>query len=289
MTTRTTTTQVAGFATGPVWVRAVLWAGLVLLAGCPQTPEQADGTKPEPPELGVAITSAGLFEDCTPETAGFSDVRCQTGLRCGLVAVGQVSPFGYLTQCVPEQAATALKEGAACSFSGQSGPQVDPARRYDSCSRGLGCVEMADGATRCMKLCALRQHAGCGKSELCVRPAQVSGLGFCQKEDGCQPVAPQTGCGDGSKLSCYVLGDDKNTGTVCWPRQPYGGGGLDQACERSWHCQSGLACTTRSGREPACRPYCALPDKPDGGEVACTPGLGTCHPFDGFEKVGRCY
>lgn len=274
------------------------------LTGCPTTqdlpPSTDDASIPLVEDLGVTVKTVGPYEDCTPEGAGFSDVRCTSGFRCGIVLVGETGAEGYLTQCVPDDGA-ALKENQECTLSAVANPATNPPRRYDRCQSGLGCVATADGTMRCKTLCALRTHGKCSKTELCVLPSQVSGIGFCNAPDNCEPVFPQKGCGkakDGSTLSCYVFSDDKSTGTVCWSRQRYGdsSGDLDEPCERSWNCQSGLACTTRSGLDPACRPYCSLPTTPDGGtppdggsEIKCGMGLGVCHPLSGFERVGRCY
>lgn len=274
------------------------------LAGCPQAeelPAPPDAALPTLVEdLGVTIRTVGAFEDCTPDGVDFSDVRCASGLHCGIVLIGETGAEGYLTQCVPDDGAT-LKENQECALAAVASPATNPPRRYDRCGTGLGCVATADGTTRCKRLCGLRSRGRCGKSELCVLPAQVTGVGFCSVPDNCEPVFPQKGCGkakDGTPLSCYVLGDDKGTGTVCWSRQRYGdsSGDLDSPCERSWNCQSGFACTARSGRDSACRPYCTLPPPPDGGsppdggaDVMCASGLGICHPFSGFERVGRCY
>lgn len=276
---------------------------LVGLAGCPDPNVESqltDAALPALTDLGVQVSTVGLFEDCTPDGTEFSDVRCASGLHCGIVLVGETGAEGSITQCVPDDGAT-LKENQECSFTTVANPATNPPRRYDRCSSGLSCVATADGTARCKKLCALRTRGNCGKSELCVLPSQVSGIGFCSAPDKCEPVFPQTGCGkakDGSSLSCYVLGDDKGTGTVCWSRQRFGEatGDLDSPCERSVNCQSGFACVTRSGRDATCRPYCALPTPPDGGspadggtEVRCAMGLGTCHAISGYERVGRCY
>lgn len=277
---------------------------VVGLSGCPQTddsPPVVDSALPPLVEdLGITVKTVGVFEDCSPDGVEPIDVRCASGLHCGIVLVGETGAEGYLTQCVPDDAA-ALKENQECALAKVASPATNPARRYDRCGSGLGCVATADGTNRCKRLCALRTRGRCGKSELCVLPSPVTGVGFCNAPDNCEPVFPQTGCGkakDGTPLSCYVLGDDKGTGTVCWSRQRYGdsSGDLDAPCERSWNCQSGFACTTRSGRDSACRPYCTLPTPPDGGsppdggtEVMCNAGLGTCHPLSGFERVGRCY
>ncbi|HMU40480.1 MAG TPA: hypothetical protein PKE31_15840 [Pseudomonadota bacterium] len=285
----------------PGFWACVVW--VLFSAGCPadDPPVPDDGPMPDTiRDLGVPIVVANKFEDCTPDGAGFSDVVCASGLHCGIVVVGNAGFEGYKTQCIPDEASP-LKEGDVCSPSVVATPATDPPRKYDRCGKGLGCVPSADGVLRCKRLCALRTHGKCGKSEMCVLPSPVSGIGFCNPPDACEPVFPQRGCGkakDGSSLSCYVLGDDKNTGTVCWPRQPYGTstGDLDAPCERSWHCQSGFACTTQSGKDLTCRPYCVLPEVPDGGSppdggtrVMCAAGLGECHPMSGYERVGRCY
>jgi len=280
----------------------LLLTGLLGFTGCPEPsdlPDAADAAVPSPErELGVTISTVGRFEDCTPDGTSFSDARCASGLHCGIVLVGETGSVGAITQCVPDDP-TPLKENQECTVSQVATPTLDPPRRFDRCANGLGCVEGADGKNRCKRLCALRSHGRCAKSELCVLPTQVSGIGFCQAPDKCEPVFPQTGCGkapDGSALSCYVLGDDKLTGTVCWSRQRFGEsvGDLDSPCERSLNCQSGFGCVTTTGREAACRPYCTLPPIPDGGTppdggVPCATGLGTCHPVSGYERVGRCY
>ena len=282
----------------------VMIMGLLGLVGCPQPAELPDAVDAAvaASELAVPVTIAHAFEDCTPDGTSFSDVRCDSGLHCGMVLVGEAGAMGTITQCVPDDP-TPLKEGQECALSMVASPATSPPRRYDRCANGLGCVETADGggSMRCRRLCALRTRGRCSKSELCVLPTAVSGIGFCSVPDKCEPVFPQKGCGkakDGTTLSCYVLGDDKGTGTVCWSRQRFGdsSGDLDSPCERSFNCQSGFGCVTRSGRDATCRPYCTLPEIPDGGsppdggtDVQCASGLGTCRPVSGYERVGRCY
>lgn len=272
------------------------------LGGCP---EGGDGSQtPDPPipqvgDLGpITPATVGKFADCTP--SGFSDVVCDSGLRCGMVQVGETGTTGTLSQCVPV-VEKPLGLGEACAFDQQAAPPTGGAmRRYDRCAPGLGCVPTENQGLRCRKLCQLRTRGTCGK-ELCVLPTPVTGTGYCAASDGCQPVAPQAKCGvddAGKQLTCYVLTDSKGGGTFCLRRQPYGdsSGGQNAPCERSANCQAGLACTTVSGRDSVCRPYCSLPDTPDGGtppDLAmapyCTPDMGTCHPIAGYDSVGRCY
>ena len=171
---------------------------LVGLAGCPAPNVESqltDAALPALTDLGVQVSTAGLFEDCTPDGTEFSDVRCISGLHCGIVLVGESGAEGSITQCVPDDGAT-LKENQECSFATVASPVTNPPRRYDRCSSGLSCVATADGTTRCKKLCTLRTRGRCSKSELCVLPSQVSGIGFCSAPDKCEPVFPQTGYGD---------------------------------------------------------------------------------------------
>jgi hypothetical protein len=241
----------------------------------------------------------GQFEDCTPH--GFSDVVCKSGLRCGFVLVGNPPNQGSVAQCVPVDPKP-LALDAPCQFDQGGAPPVGmggPPRYYDRCAPGLACVQTETQGYRCRKVCALRHRDGCGK-ELCVLPTQVTGTGYCQASQGCQPVFPQTGCGkdmQGNLLGCYVLTDDKGGGTFCLRQQSYGDstGALDSACERAANCQAGLGCVAKSGRDSVCRPYCALPETPDGGSppdlgggVACSGNLGTCTPIAGYDRYGRC-
>lgn len=256
--------------------------------------ESDDLSAPVPTDLGARLVPAAAFQDCTP--AGFSDAPCQSGLRCGLIRIGEPPAMAALAQCVPV-IAQPLAEDEACDYTetapaGQSGVT----KRYDRCGPGLGCVPTASQGLRCKPLCALRVRGACGKDRLCVIPAPVTGVGYCAPSDKCQPVFPQTGCprdGGGQSLGCYVLGDDKGTGTFCMARVPYGAstGDLDAVCERSPNCLPGMACASRNGRDQTCRPYCTLPEVPDGGtapEVKCAADLGTCRAVAGYETVGRC-
>jgi hypothetical protein len=260
----------------------------------PLTPDRPLDTPAKDP------TPVGPFADCTP--SGWSDVVCKPGLRCGLVLVGDPPSQGSVAQCVPV-ADKPLGLDEACQFDqGGVTPVAGSSRHYDRCGPGLGCVTTESRGLRCRKLCALRQRSGC-KSELCVLPTDVAGTGYCAAADGCKPVFPQTGCGkdlSGRLLACYVLGDDHGGGSFCLRPQPYGDstGSIDSLCERSVHCQPGLACITPGkGRDAVCRPYCELPETPDGGTppdlgpsgLLCSGGLGTCHPIAGAEQYGRCY
>lgn len=267
-------------------------AFLGFLSACPPGGEVSrppEVVPPSPPE--VRPVTVGRFADCTP--SGFSDVVCDTGLHCAIVRVGDAPSFGYVSKCVPN-ADKPLKLGEACQFdqAGPAGPSGS-GLQFDSCATGLSCVEGS-----CRKLCALRERGSCG-DELCVLPTRVSGTGFCAPSDKCQAVFPQSPCGrdaEGNTRNCYVLTDDKGGGTFCLKQEPYGDstGLLDSPCERSANCQAGLACTVtgRMGRDAVCRPYCALPEVPDGGmapEVKCTMPLGTCHAIANYETYGRCY
>ena len=252
---------------------------------------------PQPPDL-PPVTKGALFADCTP--AGYSDVVCDTGLRCGMVQVGEAGQEGTLTQCVPT-VDKPLGLNEICTFDQQMTPPTGGSqRRYDRCGAGLGCVQTESGTFRCRTLCELRRRGPC-KDQLCVLGTQVSGIGYCASSDDCKAVAPQAKCGldaQGKPLTCYVLTDDKGGGSFCMRRQPFGSssGALDTLCERSANCEPGLACTTRSGRESVCRPYCDLPEIPDAGtrpdmagQIPCGSDLGICHPIAGYEQVGRCY
>jgi len=262
---------------------------LGFLAACPPGGEVSrppEVVPPAPPEVRPVVV--GKFADCTP--SGFSDVVCEPGLRCAIVRVGDPPASGYVAKCVPV-ADKPLQLGASCQLD-QPAPS-GPSLQYDSCAAGLGCVEGT-----CRKLCALRERGPCG-DELCVLPTRVSGTGFCAPSDKCQAVFPQSPCtpdGMGNPRSCYVLTDDKGGGTFCLKQEPYGdsSGLLDSPCERSANCQAGLACvvTGQMGRDAVCRPYCALPEPPDGGMapvVKCAGPLGTCHPIANYETYGRCY
>lgn len=273
-----------------------------LLSGCPQPMDDASHSDmalppPQPPDL-PPVTKGALFADCTP--AGHSDVVCDTGLRCGIVQIGEPGQVGTLTQCVPT-ADKPLALNDVCTFDQQSpSPIGGSIRHYDRCGAGLGCTQTESGTFRCRTLCELRRRGSC-KDQLCVLGTEVSGIGYCAASDGCKAVAPQSGCGldsMGKPLSCYVLTDDKGGGSFCMRRQPFGSstGALDTPCERSPNCDPGLACTVRSGRDSSCRPYCDLPALPDGGtrpdmagQVPCGSDLGTCRPIAGYEQVGRCY
>ena len=273
-----------------------------LLAACPRPSDDLPtvdlGLTPAQPPDKPPLVKGGKFADCTP--AGYSDVVCDTGLRCGMVQVGEAGSAGTLTQCVPV-VDKPLGLNEACAFDQDGAPPTGGTmRRYDRCGPGLGCVATESGPLRCRKLCERGRRGDC-KDQLCVLYTQVSGISYCAAPDRCKPVSPQTGCGkdmSGKPLSCYVLADDKSGGTFCMARQPFGdsSGAIDTLCERSANCDPGLACTLRSGRESVCRPYCDLPTVPDGGTppdmaggVPCEGDHGTCHAISGYEQVGRCY
>ena len=92
----------------PAWVGGRLLLALTLimgLSGCPtasEQPEPSDAALPTLTDLGVQIATAGLFEDCTPDGTEFSDVRCASGLHCGIVLVGESGAEGSIAQCVPD-------------------------------------------------------------------------------------------------------------------------------------------------------------------------------------------
>jgi hypothetical protein len=252
-------------------------------------------------DAGMPPVTVGLLQDCSPEGAGYGDILCAAGLRCSIVLVGDTAAPGALSQCVPLPT-QALKEGQPCAFDRELKSPTEPTKHFDSCGPGLGCVPTPSHGLQCQRLCQLRRRSTCGKTELCVMPSQVSGLGFCMPPEPCHAVTPQSGCplGDGGKqLACYVLADDKGTGAFCLAQQPYGVGmgALDTPCERSWHCQPGLSCVTVSEDRPVCRPYCSLPAVPDGGmppdlgggPSLCPPNQGTCHAITDYESVGRCF
>lgn len=247
-----------------------------------------------------ATVRPGLFEDCTPGPAD-QEVPCAAGLRCALVQEGEAPYAGFLTQCVPVDPVPLAEEMPCAADQSAPPPAGAVKKRFDRCAAGLSCVTSPRGDRRCRALCPLRRKGVCGAGRLCVLPAPVESVGFCAAPDGCQPVAPQSGCprdgaGPGAPLSCYVLADEERGGTFCLPQDRLGDsdGGLDSECQRSANCQAGLSCVSPDGTDRRrCRPYCALPagtpDGGDGGTVPCEGGLGTCHPIDNYDRVGRCY
>lgn len=269
---------------------------VAVLAGCPAASgdHPADLAVASPPDAPLTV---GLYADCTP--AGWSDVACGPGLRCGLVQLGEPPNQGSVSKCVPA-ADKPLALGDACQFD-QGGPAPSgtpgPSRYYDRCGPGLGCVQTETQGWRCRKLCERAHRGDCG-TDLCVLPTQVTGTGYCTPADGCKAVFPQSGCGTdagGHALGCYVLTDDKGGGTLCLRAQSFGDstGAIDSLCERAANCQPGLGCLSRSDRDSVCRPYCELPITPDGGTppgpVSCAGDLGTCVPISGIDGYGRCY
>lgn len=268
----------------------------------PLSPSTEDGGT-SGSDLQMPPVTVGLLEDCSSKGVGYGDVLCATGLRCSVVLVGDAPSQGALLQCVPVPSAEkAIKDGMPCAFDQELTSPTEPTKHFDRCGAGFACVPTPSQGLRCQRLCQLRNRSACGKTELCVMPTQVTGVGFCARPDGCQPVAPQSGCPrgtDGQQLGCYVLGDTKGTAAFCLAQQPYGDGkgALDAPCERAWHCQPGLACVAPGGGDAICRPYCALPAVPDGGtppdlgsgDVMCPGNLGTCHAIADYETVGRCY
>ena len=269
-----------------VLFRSLALSGLMLVAACPggDVSRQPDAAQLDPPE--TRPVTVGAFADCTP--AGFSDVVCDKGLHCAVVRVGELPLAGYVTKCVPN-AKTPVALGAACQFD-QPGPAAS-SLQYDNCDVGLGCIEGI-----CRKLCARGQRGDCGE-ELCVLPSQVTGTAYCAPSDGCQAVFPQTGCGrdpQGNARNCYVLSDDKGGGTFCLKQDAYGSstGALDSLCDHSSNCQAGFGCVNPGLGDTVCRPYCALPETPDGGtapKVKCADGLGSCNPIANISTYGRCY
>jgi hypothetical protein len=277
---------------------AVLAMFAALVWGCPAAPPLLS-----PNDMGVMAppdgpTVVGAYSDCTP--AGWSDVVCQSNLRCGLVQVGDPPYQGSESECVP-MPQNPLKLNDPCQFDQGGMSPVDGVNRYyDSCGPGLGCVQTETMGWRCRTLCSSGLRAGCGK-ELCVLPTQVEGTGYCVAQDGCQPVFPQSGCGtdpQGNPLGCYVLTDDTGGGSFCLRFQSYGSstGAINSLCGRSVNCQAGLACNALPSHDPDCRPYCSLPVVPDGGTppdmaggVNCANDLGTCNPIYGYGQYGFCY
>lgn len=269
------------------------------LGACPGAGENAADLGVSPPPDGPR--TVGLHADCT--LAGWSDVVCAAGLRCGLVQLGEPPNQGSVSQCVPV-ADKPLALGDACQFDqGGAAPTgtAGPSRYYDRCGPGLGCVQTESQGWRCRTLCERAHRGPCG-DELCVLPTQVSGTGYCTAADACKAVFPQTGCGtdaQGHALGCYALSDDKGGGTLCLRTQSFGDstGAINSLCERAANCQPGLGCLSRSDRDPICRPYCELPIVPDGGtppdlggsgQVSCAGDLGVCMPISGVSGYGRC-
>ena len=285
------------------YLRGLLVFSCLLMACQVKSPDSLADAGAGGSDAGMPPVTVGLLQDCAPKGVGYGDVLCAAGLRCSLVLVGDAPAQGALLQCVPEaRRDEALAEGMPCSFDQELASPTEPTKHFDRCGAGFGCVPTPSQGLRCRRLCQLRIRSACSKSELCVEPTQVSGVGFCARPDKCQPVAPQSGCPlgtDGKQLGCYVLGDDKGTSTFCLAQQPYGAGKgiLDDPCERAWNCEAGLGCVTPNSRGAICRPYCARPEVPDGGlppdagsgEVQCPGNLGTCHAISGRETVGRCY
>jgi hypothetical protein len=276
-----------------------LLAGLLL--GCPAHPApSADDAGIYTTDLGILPITVGLGQDCAPAGAGYGDTVCSSGLRCGLIMLGDGPVQGALTQCVP-LADNPLAEDQPCAFDQQLGSPTEPLKHYDRCADGLACVPTPAAGLRCKRPCQIRMHGSCHDGELCVIPSPVSGIGYCAPPDHCQPVAPQSGCATvdgGPAVGCYVLGDDKNTDTACVAMQPYGqgSGAYNTPCDRSWNCQPNLGCVAPTGHDSFCRPYCALPTNPDGGpqrdlggDVYCPGDLGLCNPIQGYSGVGRCY
>jgi len=181
MRTRSSRFFVAESVIGAGWSAAM--SGLVavlLLSACPQAgmPEAAeDAGLPPILEAGMPIRTVGLFASCTPEGAGYTDVRCQDGLRCATVLVGDpASGQGALTQCVPiPKAGEALTEGKACAFDREAQPQTEPRRFWDQCAAGLICAPTPQNGLQCRRPCEIRQHGTCGKKRA-VRTADA-GLG----------------------------------------------------------------------------------------------------------------
>ena len=172
------------------------------------------------------------------------DNALRSELHCGIVLVGETGAEGYLTQCVPDDAALKRKP-RVCSRGGQ--PATNPARRYDRCGSGLGCVATADGTNRCKRLCALRTRGRCGKSELCVLPSPVTGVGSCSalttvSRSFLKPAAAKPK----RRHAAFVLRPgrrQRHRHGLLWSRQRYGDSRRRPgraACERSWNCQSGF-------------------------------------------------
>lgn len=269
-------------------LRSLFFVLVGFTVGCPASEAESPQDLAAPTHAEQIVV--GAFADCTP--SGYSDVVCASGLRCGIVKVGDPPYAGYLSKCVPTATATAALD-EPCQFAAND--PTSPGRYHaDNCAPGLGCVETETKEWRCRRLCELRRRNGCGE-ELCVLPTEVSGTGYCAAQDKCQPVFPQRGCGrdpQGQQLGCYVLADDKGGGTFCLRMRSYGQspGDIDSPCERSTNCQPGLGCTTPPGKSSICRPYCAIPDVPDlGSAVPCANDLGVCHPIATIEEYGRCY
>lgn len=294
----------SGVWSGRLVLCGLLWLGLQ--GACQTNPPPAatpDDAGTASTDLQMPAVTVGLWQDCSSKGVGYGDVLCDQGLRCSVVLVGDAPSQGALLQCVPvPKPEETIKDGMPCALDQEHASPTEPTKHFDRCGDGFACVPTPSQGLRCKRLCQLRNRSACGKTELCVAPAQVTGVGFCSKPDACQPVWPQSGCPrgtDGQQLACYVLGDTKGTATFCLPQLPYGdgNGALDAPCERTWHCQAGLACIAPSGGGAVCRPYCALPTVPDGGtppdlgtgEVLCSGNLGTCHPIADYESVGRCY
>lgn len=264
---------------------------LVLMGvGCP-----ADEPAPTQDAAVAVAGPVGFLSNCTP-----GEDRCQEGLRCALVQVGEIPYQGYLTQCVP-YAAEGLPEDARCEIDRELMVPAGVERRFaDRCGPGLGCVPTAFRGSRCRPLCALRV-GGCAKGRYCVVPSPVSAVGTCEPPDGCQAPPPQLGCPvavNGVAVGCYALGDQSGGGTYCLPRRMLGNsdGKLGAPCERAVDCAAGLGCAT-VGENTVCRPYCELPALDGGvgdggardlGNPRCSDDLGTCQSIAQVARVGRC-
>ena len=128
-------------------------------------------------------------------------------------------------------------------------------------------------------------------------PSQVSGIGFCSRPDKCERCSLRRAAAkpkDGSSLSCYVLGDDKTRALFVGPSSvmEVRRATSMKSVQRSYHCQSGFACVTGSGRDATCRPYCTCQLRPMAVllptavlKFCAQADSGTCRAISGYERL----
>ncbi|XXF80685.1 hypothetical protein P2318_13305 [Myxococcaceae bacterium GXIMD 01537] len=218
--------------------------------------------------LYAALPGGVTGSRCFEATCDVVRQDCPAGQRCTYVLSNGVRS----RQCVQEGVS---EEGDPCSLAGTS-----PAQTFDTCKKGLYCVDRPAGDAGTTFVCQRFCHATtqCSAPQECNEVLRLS-----DTEE--LPLA----CGAAS-TRCDLLAQDCADPLACYPSASRGtavcagAGALAEGatCDFSNQCAKGSACVG-TGSERACRKVCRHPT----GEPGCPSGT-TCQPLAAFTGMGAC-
>ncbi|MFH2009589.1 MAG: hypothetical protein ABI333_23555 [bacterium] len=245
------------------WLMLIALAGLLI--GCLDQPGTDSDAAPTP---DVDVTIDGAVEDATvhPDAAVVCDpddlveqLTCGSGRKCTLV------DSLYTVGCADSGFTTAY---SAC----------DGSTRPDGCAIGTLCSDVKEsGIFLCLPFCegpAFSCDGGRCRFQLDLPGSREAYL--CEPEDGCEPVAAQTGVDCPALEACYLTREGGGL-TFC---EPAGLLSLGESCAGEFSCEPGLACFGPIGQSGTCVQLCHRDNDAD-----CTTG-GLCGPVT--ESFGIC-